>query len=327
MAQYQSYVKSRSFNIMKNRIIILGIGLLTFSWAFSQQIALNSQYMFNEFSFNPAVAGTKNFAPLTFSFRRQWMGMDEAPVTQNLSFHSFVGKNTGAGVQLYNDVAGPTRRTGLSGTFSYAIQTSEKTRLSFGLSASVTQFMMDRDKMTTELPDDIAVLNNTSNQLIPDFNFGAYWYGERHFLGVSGYNLLQSESDLYDISAVVTSTLDRTIFAHGGYTFPVGSSFAIEPSAMMRYMFNAPMSFDANLRFILKDAYWLGGSYRYQDAISIMIGADLGVLEMGYSYDLGMSNLATYNNGSHEIFITAKLNRAVKERSPWHKRNRIYSSF
>lgn len=305
------------------------LGLLTIG-TFSinaQQVALNSQYMFNEFSFNPAVAGTKNFAPLTFSFRRQWMGINEAPVTQNLSFHSFIGKNTGAGVQLYNDVSGPTRRTGLSGTFSYAINTSDATKLSFGLSASVTQFMMDRDKMNTEIPDDIAVQNNTFNELIPDFNFGMYWYGERHFVGVSGYNLLQSKDDLFDLTTTVSNTLDRIVFAHAGYLFPIGSSFAIEPSVMVRYMFNSPYSLDGNLRFILKDQYWLGASYRLNDAVSMMIGADLGVMELGYSYDLGMSNLATYNTGSHEIFLTAKLNKSTKNRSPWHKRNRIYSSF
>ena len=312
---------------MNIKSLLIGVFVFTGVMTNAQQIALNSQYMFNEFSFNPAVAGTKNFAPLTFSFRRQWMGINEAPVTQNLSFHSFIGKNTGAGVQLYNDVSGPTRRTGLSGTFSYSIKTSEMTRLSFGMSASVTQFMMDRDKMNTEIPDDIAVQNNTFNELIPDFNFGAYWYGERHFVGVSGYNLLQSSDDLFDLTTKVTNTLDRTIFAHGGYLFPIGSSFAIEPSVMARYMFNSPFSFDGNVRFILKDQYWLGASYRLNDAVSVMIGADLGVMEFGYSYDLGMSNLSTYNTGSHEIFLTAKLSKDKKSRSPWHKRNRIYSSF
>lgn len=311
-------------NIKKILFGLLTIGTCSIS---AQQIALNSQYMFNEFSFNPAVAGTKNFAPLTFSFRRQWMGINEAPVTQNLSFHSFIGKNTGAGIQVYNDVSGPTKRTGVSATFSYAIKTSDATKLSFGVSGSATQFMMDRDKMNTEIPDDIAVQNNSFNELIPDFNFGAYWYGERHFVGVSGYNLLQSTNDLFDLTTVVTNTLDRTIFAHAGYLFPVGESFAIEPSVMTRYMFNSPFSFDGNVRFILKDKYWLGASYRMNDAVSIMIGADLGVMDFGYSYDLGMSGLASYNNGSHEIFVTAKLNKDKKNRSPWHKRNRIYSSF
>jgi len=312
---------------MNIKSIILGLLIISSVEFSAQQIALNSQYMYNEFSFNPAVAGTKNFAPLTFSFRRQWMGINEAPVTQNLSFHSFVGKNSGAGVQLYNDVSGPTRRTGLSGTFSYAIKTSDATKLSFGLSASVTQFMMDRDKMNTEIPDDIAVLNNTFNQLLPDFNFGVYWYGERHYIGVSGYNLMQSKDDLFDFSTNVINTLDRTIFAHGGYLFPVGDKFGIEPGFMTRYMFNAPFSMDANLKVVYSDAYWIGASYRLQDAVSIMIGADLGVLEFGYSYDLGLSKMATYNSGSHEIFLTAKLNKGTKERSPWHKRNRIYSSF
>jgi len=306
--------------------LLVALGLISTS-AEAQQIALNSQYMFNEFSFNPGVAGTKNYAPLTFSFRRQWMGMNDAPVTQNLSFHSFVGRNTGAGVQLYNDVAGPTRRTGLSATFSYQMKTTEATRLSFGLSGSLTQFILDRNRLNTEIPGDVAIAGSTSNELIPDFNVGLYWYGERHYIGVSGYNLLQSTNDLYDITTVVTSTLDRAIFANAGYLFPIGENFAIEPSAMFRYMLNAPFSVDANLKFVIKDKYWLGGSYRLNDAVSMMIGADFGVFELGYSYDMGMSKLATYNTGSHEVFITAKLSKDKKERSPWHKRNRIYSSF
>ena len=154
-----------------------------------------------------------------------------------------------------------------------------------------------------------------------------YWYGERHFIGASGYNLLQSQNDLFDLTTMVTNTLDRTIFVHGGYNYPVSDNFAIEPSVMFRYMLNAPFTFDGNLRFILKDQYWLGGSYRYGDAISIMLGADFGILEGGYSFDITTSDLAAYNSGTHELFITAKLNKNTKNRSPWHKRNRIYSSF
>jgi len=105
--------------IMKKKSLILTSLLFLGFVTNAQQIALNTQYMFNDFIINPAVAGTKNYAPLSFSFRRQWMGMDDAPVTQNLSLHSYIGKNTGAGAYFYNDVAGPTRRTGFCGAFSY----------------------------------------------------------------------------------------------------------------------------------------------------------------------------------------------------------------
>ena len=308
------------------KLLLLFIITFSFSCVEGQQIALNSQYMFNSFAINPAVAGTKNYSPLTFTFRRQWMGMDEAPVTQNLLAHTFIGKSVGAGVHLFNDAAGPTRRTGLSTAFSYQVKTGASSKLSFGLSASLTQYVLDRDRLITEIPGDVAVMNNTNNQLIPDFNFGLYWYGERHYLGVTAFHLMESKSDLFDLTTPVTNTLDRAFYGNAGYIFSIGSNFAIEPSVLFRYMLNAPFQLDGNMRFVIKDTYWLACSYRMDDAIAIMIGADFGPFEMGYSYDLGMSDMKAYNDGTHEVYLGIKMNKNAKK-TPWHKRNRIYSSF
>ncbi len=74
-------------NILTISLIILGLSTIK-----SQQIGLTSQYLFNDFAINPAVAGTKSYSPLSISFRRQWLGIDEAPVTQNLMYHTFLGE-------------------------------------------------------------------------------------------------------------------------------------------------------------------------------------------------------------------------------------------
>ena len=79
------------------RILIITVFILGLFSYKSQQITLNSQYLFNDFAINPAVAGTKSYAPLSISFRRQWMGIDEAPVTQNLMYHTYFGDNMGFG--------------------------------------------------------------------------------------------------------------------------------------------------------------------------------------------------------------------------------------
>ena len=279
---------------MKKLLLFVFVSVSIYNFN-AQQIALNSQYMFSSFAINPAVAGTKNYSPLAFTFRRQWMGIDEAPVTQNLMGHAYLGKNVGTGFHFFNDASGPTRRTGFSGAFSYQIKTGPSSKLSFGLSGSLTQFVIDRNRLITEIPDDVAVMNSTNNEVIPDVNFGIYWYGERHYLGVTGFHLLESKSDLFDLTSPVSNTLDRAIYANTGYVFAVGSNFAIEPSVLFRYMFNAPFQFDGNLRFIIKDAYWLACSYRLDDALAIMLGTDFGPFEMGYSYDLGMSDIKTYN--------------------------------
>ena len=77
------------------RIFITSICLLVVLTHKSQQNSMTSQYLFNDFAINPAVAGTKSYSQISISFRRQWVGIDEAPVTQNLMYHTFLGDNTG----------------------------------------------------------------------------------------------------------------------------------------------------------------------------------------------------------------------------------------
>ena len=65
------------------------------SYSFAQQLTYNSQYMMNQFLINPAAAGTKNFIPISTSFRQQWAGFNDAPRTQMISAHSKVGEKHG----------------------------------------------------------------------------------------------------------------------------------------------------------------------------------------------------------------------------------------
>ena len=90
---------------MKKKFILIGISVLSCVWGYTQQTALNSQYLYNDFAINPAVAGSKNYSPLSLNVRRQWLGIDEAPVTQNLMLHGFLGQNTGGGFHFFNDAS------------------------------------------------------------------------------------------------------------------------------------------------------------------------------------------------------------------------------
>ncbi len=312
-------------NLIKVAAFMFVVGMSTAGW--SQQISMYSQYMFNDFAINPAVAGSKTYAPVGLSFRRQWTGIKDAPVTQTLSAHTFLGSTMGVGVNVFNDASGPTRRTGLSAAYSYHLKVGDRSKLSLGLAAHMTQFVLNRDKLITENPNDQAIMNQTSNELIPDFTFGTYWYGERHFFGVSAFNLLETNSDLYDITTPVTNTLDRAFYVNGGYRFQVGETFEIEPSVLFRYMLNAPFQLDVNSRFILQEKYWIGVSYRLNDAAVAMLGIDLGAINIGYAYDYTLSDLQNFSTGSHEVYLGLKIFKGSKDKAPWHKRNRIYSSY
>ena len=296
------------------------LGLLTYQ---GQQIALNSQYLFNDFAINPAIAGTKSYAPLSLSFRKQWMGIDEAPTTQNLMYHTYMGDNMGFGGHIFNDASGPTSRFGISATYAYNVKTSKKTKLSFGFSGSLTQFSIDRTRLITEVPGDVAVINST-NQLIPDCNFGIHWNGENHFFGFSSFNLFENKTNLIASSQVV-NTLNRIFYLNGGYNFKIGALLEIQPSAVLRIMDENLVQIDGNLNFTFKNAYSIGFSYRHRFGFCFMGGINLGSTTIGYAYDLGINNFMRYGD-THEVFVSFKLRKNNQSKAPWKNRNRVYSS-
>ncbi|MDX2173644.1 MAG: type IX secretion system membrane protein PorP/SprF [Bacteroidota bacterium] len=291
----------------------------------AQQMQLNSQYMFNDFIINPSVAGTKDASNISMSFRRQWAGMNDGPISQSLSGHTYLGKGVGIGGMFYNDSYGPSRITGLGVAISYMFSTSEKTKLSFGINPNFSQFIINRNRLITEISGDNTIANATNSGLIPDVNFGALWFSDKFNFGVTGLNLLETNKDLFNVGNPVTSKINRAVYVNGGYKIAVGEKFAIKPSVLVKYMMNAPWQLDGNLQFIYNDSYWLGVSYRTNDAIVAMFGIKFNRISVGYSYDYTLSGLSKYNSGSHELFLSLKL-YDNKNKSPWQKRNRIYSS-
>jgi len=56
-------------------LLHIALILICFIPIHGQQIVMHSNYMVNGLPLNPAVAGTKTFAPLVLGFRRQWTGI------------------------------------------------------------------------------------------------------------------------------------------------------------------------------------------------------------------------------------------------------------
>ena len=50
--------------------------------------------------------------------------------------------------------------------------------------------------------------------------------------------------------------------------------------------------------------FWGGVTYRPKDAVVLMVGADVGAVRLGYSYDIGVTPLAKASHGSHELMVT-----------------------
>ncbi|MDQ3108978.1 MAG: type IX secretion system membrane protein PorP/SprF [Bacteroidota bacterium] len=285
--------------------------------AISQQLPHYSQYMINDYVMNPAIGGKNNYFEGISANRYQWIGITDAPRTYILSMNGPLKyDHMGIGGQLFTDIVGPTRRTGFNMSYAYHAPLTEKIKLSFGLSAGITQFMVDGQKINLHDPGDLIIVNALQSVLTPDFSAGFYLYSDRFWVGASCMQIQGNKLKFFDYMSNTESTMTRHYYGMLGYRQPLGDDFVLEPSALLKFAQPVPFQFDIGMRAIYKDKFWLGGSYRNRDAIAIYTGYILREnLMIGYSYDVTITNLGNYSSGTHELVFGVRFNRKGLKKS------------
>ncbi len=299
----------------------------------AQQVPLFSQYMFNGLYLNPAYAGYKNEFYLQGSYRTQWQGWDGAPQLLAVSADGSLAKGkVGLGLLVSVDKAGTQQILSLMSDYSYKFNVGEFTTLSFGLGLGAVQYSMDETKLHPGDPNDPRIIGADYNQWLPEANAGLYLYSDRFYVGISAMNLL---------SPYIETSKDKNVeqtethmFFTAGVMLPIARNFQLKPSLLYREDFTTPSSVDANLMLLMYDRVWVGASYRMglsfwkdeptvdkfqSDAVSFIVEVfATKSIRVGYSYDLGFTNLRGQHNGTHEvslgIYIAPRLKRMLSPR-------------
>ncbi|MES2680659.1 MAG: type IX secretion system membrane protein PorP/SprF [Bacteroidota bacterium] len=285
----------------------------------SQQLPQYSQYMLNELAINPAVSGKDEFTDMRTNVRHQWVGITDAPRTYMLSVHGPIqNKNMGLGVNLYTDIVGPTRRTGLNFSYAYHLKLEDEMRLSMGVSAGMIQWGIDGSKITLREEGDQNLLNTYQTTMVPDFGAGVYFHKKDEFyVGFAVPQLYQAPIALYS-GAGKNSKLVSQLNFNGAYKFELNDDFKIEPSFLLKYEKPAPPKIDLGARCIYQEQIWLGASYRHRDAVSILVGyLYKNYLMIGYSYDVSTTSVRKYSSGTHEIMMGIRFSK--KQATTWEK--------
>jgi type IX secretion system PorP/SprF family membrane protein len=284
-------------------LIIVGLlGFMTLTTR-AQQIPNFSLYNMNHYLLNPAASGKTDRLPVSLSYRKMWAGLNSSPSVQYLSGNMLVAKNMGVGAKLFNFQAGPLRKTGIEGTYSYHLSLgSGDTRLSFGLSLLLYQFYLNKSDLLVEDADD-QVFMGDEMMFVPDASVGTYLYGTNYYVGLAVPQLFQRSIDLKS-DAILQQEQVRHYYLHGGYIFEAGTDFKIEPSVLLKFIESGIFQADINALLTYKDMINFGISYRTEDALSFQLGYKNPDLFIGYAYDLPVSDIAGNTWGSHEILFT-----------------------
>jgi type IX secretion system PorP/SprF family membrane protein len=301
---------------MKRSLFILLV-LVAAGRSWSQHLPQYSQYMLNELAINPAVTGKDDFADVRSNSRHQWQGITDAPRTYILTVHGpFSEKHMGLGMNLFTDIVGPTRRTGLAMTYGYHLKLEKETWLSMGLSAGVLQWGIDGHKITLREEGDRQLLTTYQTVVVPDFGAGVYLHKKNsYYFGIGLPQLHQAPLALYP-EAYKNSRLVTQLNVNGAYKFVIDEDFKVEPSFLVKYERPAPVKMDVGVRGIYKEEIWLGAVYRHNDAVSVLLGYMYkDYLLIGYSYDITTTGLSRYASGTHELMLGLRFTR--KQAATW----------
>ncbi|PWH84716.1 PorP/SprF family type IX secretion system membrane protein [Brumimicrobium oceani] len=287
------------------KIITFLILMLSFT-SLGQQIAQYSQWSFNQFAINPALAGVKRCLDVRTAVRLQWAGFEGAPESglftinaplkklkkrHNASFHGLGGK-------IERDVFGPFNNFAVSMAYAMHFPMEKDRRLSFGASAGVQQFAYDHTQAITIDPDP-AVAQTVNQMLYPLLGLGVWYNSDKFYAGAALDQVGRNKWD--DVGFSSRFRLHTKV--QMGTRFALENNNTLLPGILFRIPPAGPISFDMNLMIDFKNQLMLGIGYRNTDALIGFLKVNIKKFTIGYSFDYITSAIRGGNFHTHEISL------------------------
>jgi type IX secretion system PorP/SprF family membrane protein len=285
-------------------LLFFCFGLVDRVWA--QQDAQYTQYMYNTVSINPAYAGSRGHLSIAGLHRSQWVGLDGAPKTQTLNLHSPIGyRGVGLGFSVVNDQIGPTSETYFDADFSYTLQLSRESRLSFGLKGSVHLLDIRFSELTLDPNNpDFTLQQDIQNRLSPNVGAGVYFHNEQFYAGLSVPRFL--ETTHFDESQLSTAREQMNFYFITGYVWDIHPLWKFKPTLLTKMTLGAPLQVDLSANFMYDERFIMGAAYRWDAALSGMVGFQISpAFLIGLAYDREVTALGgtAFNDGSFEVIL------------------------
>jgi type IX secretion system PorP/SprF family membrane protein len=312
---------------MKKIISFLFFIFTIYLSALGQQDPQFTNNMFYKLGVNPGFAGSNDAISGTILNRYQWTGFENAPKTLVFSVEGMVqlfGRPSGIGMNIISDQLGPEKNVLVNVSYAWR-RTLSMGELGVGVSLGMFNKSLNGE---WEIPDDDlgiytppgsdpAIPEGEVSQVALDAGLGLYLKGTNYYTGISVTHLNEPAIMFSDLASTY---LARHYYLMGGYNMKLTDPlFELRPSFLLKSDL-AGWQIDLNTNVVYDDRLWAGLSYRLQDAVSLLFGAELfNGLRLGYSFDLVTSALGRYGYGSHELFLSYSLD--VEK-----NRNRKYKS-
>lgn len=298
-------MKKRIFNTIY-KVLLFSV-VLSMSRANAQKEPQYTQYMYNIGSFNPAYVGSVLSPEITAMYRAQWIDIPGAPRTIRVGANvPMANEKHGLGLNIVNDQLGPVSQTYFDLAYSFQINISSTTYLSFGIDAGGSALNVDFSKGTFENPGEPILNRQTLNEFYPTVGAGLFLYSDNWYLGTSVPNFLTEGIYNDDVATIIEDRLQFNFI--GGYVFNLSDNLKFKPAFLINSLQGNPLNMNVSANFLISNSFTAGASYRINNAFSGLAGFQISQgMFVGYSYDYNTNLLGDFNNGSHEIILKFSL--------------------
>lgn len=271
--------------------------ILSSSFVFAQQDPQFSQNMFNRLYPNPGYAGTNDAICGTLLYRDQWDKFGGGPVSAVFGLDAPIkALHGGLGLSLLTDKANLENNFNLKLAYSFHLDVGAG-KLGIGIDGGLLQKSFSNGFIAVDANDEKIPAGESDSKF--DLGAGLFYNSEKFYLGLSATHLTAGE---FEFSKVTYEVVPHYYF-NGGINFELTPSLKLTPSFFLKSDAKETQ-LDINANLHIKDRFWIGASYRLEDAVVFMAGITLFEnLRLGYSYDMGISDLKDYHNGTHELML------------------------
>jgi len=302
-----------------NSVIFTWLLVLCSIIADAQKVPLFTQYFTNPYIYNPAYAGLEGRSTFTLTHRRQWVGINDAPVTSNFIYHSPLRGGVNFGVNITQDEAGIFKtNTGLL-TFGYTVGLGWNHFISFGISGGGAFNSIDFNGVNVSDPALNNVLDNSTSL---EGNAGLAYH-------IGNLNIGFALPRLFNTSTYSTESFDKGEFdAKSNYIITANymiyfgmGSHVFQPYFLYRSYQGYDTQFEAGAIVQFKDLFWIGGNYRQNYGYAGLVGLKAkSNLAIGYAYEIPANKVSGINASTHEIQISISMGKK-------NKRSKKYATF
>lgn len=268
-----------------------------------------TQQLFSPVNFNPAAVMQNPVVEASLYGRMQWVGFKGAPKDIMLNVSGYLPEiKSGISGSVVGESFGPALMLNAKVGYSYHLHMGRKNYLTFGLNVGFIFKSFSGDRLVSEDGSDPYLEYEDLNDVKPDVDFGLVFTFNKFQFGLSANHLTawayNRQKDYF--------APQEAYYAFVRFQGDVNAKFALDPY-ICAYYANGFLKAEAVLNFRFLDLFWIGGGYRYNDAVVMMAGVKIGkVFSLGYSYDLSMGSLRKWNSGSHEVFLSLRFETTRK---------------